>query len=154
MQHFRSMVKTSVVLASLFVTTACAGVGSQSAPPFPVVNLSDCGPAPSAGPLFLEPQLSQQLRLRTAGRMTYPEDLWARGVSGTVRLALVIDTLGRAVPSSLRILSSDNLGFEEPTRATVLQSRWFPGMAEGRLAAVCTILTFHFNPNSFRDMRT
>ena len=137
----------TALLASLVVVAGCAGAGNPAGHPRPVVKLSDCGPAPTAGPVVLEPQLSQQPRLLEAGPLIYPAELRAQGLPGAVRVAFVIDTSGRAVPSSLRTHSAGNIAFEESARETILQSRWLPGVALGQRAAVCTMVTIHFSPN-------
>ena len=136
--------KYAVLCTTVFLAPACAGAGGQTTAPLPVVALTDCGPAPKAGRILLERQLTQQARLLQAGPLVYPAELHASGIAGAVRVALVIDTLGRAVPSSLRVLSADNIAFEQSTRQTILQSRWVPGFVEGRPAAICTIMTVHF----------
>lgn len=147
MTHRRLLHMNTPLLAMLVVAAGCASAGHPAGHPRPVVSLSDCGPAPSAGPVFLEPQLSQLPRLLQAGPLTYPAELRAQGLPGAVRVAFVIDTLGRAVPSSLRTHSAGNIAFEESARETILRSRWLPGVAQGQPAAVCTIVTIHFSPN-------
>lgn len=132
--------------AALLLTVACAAPGGAPAPRRPAVALSDCGPAPEAGPIFLETQLTHPPRMRHAGPMVYPADLRANGVDGTVRAAFVIDTLGAAVPSSLRMLSAGDIAFERSARETIMQSRWDPGAVQGRLVAVCAIATLHYTP--------
>ena len=131
---------------SLLLAAACAAPGGAPAPHRPVVALTDCGPAPEAGPIFLGTQLSQQPRMRRAGPMVYPAELRANGVEGTVRAAFVIDPAGAAVPSSLRIISAGDIAFERSARDMILQTRWDPGVAQGRPVAVCTIATLHFTP--------
>lgn len=132
--------------ALILLATACAGTGGAASHPLPVVDLSECGPAPGAGQIFLEPQLSTQLALRHPGPMTYPAELRARRVSGTVRIAFVIDTTGRAIPSSLRSLSADDPAFVDAARTMILGSLWSAGSIAGRPVAVCTITNLHFDP--------
>ena len=110
------------------------------------VSLADCGPAPQAGPVFLESQLAQGPRLISAGRLDYPSVLRSAGIIGRVRIGYVIDSLGRVVPRSVVVLYATHPGFVESALATIEDSRYAPGVAEGRPVAVCTVTTVHFTP--------
>ena len=61
----------------------------------------------------------------------YPDELRRARIQGQVLLRFVIDTLGRAEPSSLRVLRTDHPGFVEPAREVVLGCSFRPGELHG-----------------------
>ena len=69
-------------------------------------------------------------RLFTAGPLQAPAGL--EGVPGRVVLSFIVDTLGRAEPSSVRVTSSTSPAFDQPAREVVLRSRFVPGRNGGR----------------------
>ena len=66
----------------------------------------------------------------------YPELLRQAGVEGRVTVALVLDTLGRAEPASVRILSSTHRLFEPAAAQVVLGSTYSPARLNGRAVRV------------------
>jgi protein TonB len=62
----------------------------------------------------------------------YPELLRAAGIEGRVVVEVVLDTLGRAEPQTLRIATSAHLLFDAEASAVVLGSRYRPGRVAGR----------------------
>jgi len=66
----------------------------------------------------------------------YPELLRQAGVEGRVTVGLVLDTLGRAEPASVRILSSTHRLFEPAAAQVVLGSTYSPGRLNGRAVRV------------------
>ena len=66
----------------------------------------------------------------------YPELLRQAGVEGRVTVGLVLDTLGRAEPASVRILSSTHRLFELAAAQVVLGSTYSPGRLNGRAVRV------------------
>ena len=66
----------------------------------------------------------------------YPSLLRSAGVQGQVIVAAVVDTLGRAESGSVRIVLSDNRGFDRPALATVQAARFRPARMYGRAVRV------------------
>jgi len=66
----------------------------------------------------------------------YPELLRQAGVEGHVTVGLVLDTLGRAEPASVRVLSSTHRLFEPAAVQVVLGSTYSPGRLNGRAVRV------------------
>jgi TonB family C-terminal domain len=58
------------------------------------------------------------------------------GVPGRVMLTFIVDTLGRAEPASVKVVSSTNKVFEEPAKDMVLKSNFKPGRNGGRTVRV------------------
>ena len=66
----------------------------------------------------------------------YPEILRQAGIEGRVTVEFIIDTLGRAERSSLRVVSSAHQLFEQPAREAVFSCRFRPGRIQGRAVRV------------------
>jgi protein TonB len=62
----------------------------------------------------------------------YPELLRAAGIEGRVVVEVVLDTLGRAEPATLRIATSAHPLFDGEASVVVLGSRYRPGRVAGR----------------------
>lgn len=65
------------------------------------------------------------------GRLVYPAVLERAGVTGRVVVEFVVDTLGRAEPRSLRVVSSGHPAFDQAAREAVLGTRFRPARARG-----------------------
>ena len=61
----------------------------------------------------------------------YPAALQAAGVAGTVMVEFVIDTTGRAEPTSVQMVGSSHPAFEDAARAAVLGARFRPARLSG-----------------------
>ncbi len=88
----------------------------------------------AAGPgslVKLAGEVDEQVVVLRAKRPRYPPALAAIGVSGQVRLAFVVDTLGRCEPGSVRVLSSTHPGFESAASDAVLGSAFRPARVRG-----------------------
>ena len=81
--------------------------------------------------------------------LAYPEGLRRGGITGTVVVQVVIDTLGRAEPGSL-VLESSHAGFEAAARAYVLGALFRPGRTRGRAVRVLVCLPIAFTLASAR----
>ena len=56
----------------------------------------------------------------------YPAVLHSAGLSGTVMIEFVIDTVGQVEPASIRMVESTHRGFNDAARAAVLGARFEP----------------------------
>ena len=63
----------------------------------------------------------------------YPAAFAAAGIEGRVELEYVVDTVGRAEPTSIRAIASTHQEFEAAARAAVLESRYRPARLQGRV---------------------
>ena len=83
------------------------------------------------------PSLVQDLpELLSAPTPAYPPLLRAAGVQGQVIVTAVVDTLGLAENGSVRIVRSDNPGFDGAALATVRAARFRPARMYGRAVRV------------------
>lgn len=69
--------------------------------------------------------------IQGTGAPTYPEALKAAGIEGEVLATFVIDTSGRAQPSTFKVLKSTNKQFEDAVRATLGRMRFLPAEVGG-----------------------
>ena len=83
------------------------------------------------GETYLEAQVDDPPQLISAGPQLYPPAMRAAQIPGVVAMQFVVDTLGRVEPNSMRVLSSTNKAFEEPTRQMLLKSLYKPGKVRG-----------------------
>ncbi len=74
----------------------------------------------------------------------YPPLLRQAGIQGWVTVQTVIDTLGRAEPVSLRVVTSPNPGFDRPALDCVRRALFRPGRVHGRAVRVLVSLPLHF----------
>jgi periplasmic protein TonB len=56
----------------------------------------------------------------------YPAVLHSAGLSGTVMVEFVIDTIGKVEPASIRVIESTHGGFDDAARAAVLGAKFQP----------------------------
>ncbi len=89
-----------------------------------------------ASGVFRADQVDQVPTIASAEPPAYPASVKTARVDVRVVVAAVIDTLGRAEPGSLRIVSSPGAAFDQPARAYVLAARFRPGGIAGRKVRV------------------
>lgn len=85
--------------------------------------------------------------LLTAPPPVYPAPLRAAGVQGRVMVAAVVDTLGRAEAGSVRIVLSDNPGFDAAALTTIRAARFRPARMYGRAVRVLVRVPVVFRLN-------
>ncbi|PYO90128.1 MAG: hypothetical protein DMD58_07635 [Gemmatimonadetes bacterium] len=77
-------------------------------------------------------------------QLVYPELLRRAGVEGRVLLQAIIDTMGRAEPASVKVISSPNPGFDESAKQWILRTLFRPGRVHGRAVRVLINLPCDF----------
>jgi TonB family protein len=103
---------------------------------------SDPGPGPAIdgwSSLAAEPPV-----LLSAPPPSYPPDLRDARVEGTVVVRLVVDTLGRAEPETLRALRSDHPGLIAPAMRSLRLARFRPARMSGRAVPVLVEVPVQF----------
>jgi protein TonB len=109
------------------------------------------GGSPSAGVVpggvapASEPTLDTPVRVITERAPAYPDVLRAAGIGGIVRVRFVVDTTGRAEPSSIRILDSSHELFTRAVLATLRQTRFTPGELAGRRVRTLVERSYRFD---------
>ena len=59
-------------------------------------------------------------------------------------MQLVLDSLGRAEPASVKVIQAPNAGFDQPAMNYVLRARFRPGIVHGRPVRVLINLPIDF----------
>ena len=75
----------------------------------------------------------------------YPETLRTAGITGEVRVQFVVDTNGRAEPSSVRVVESSHELFTRAVLASLRQSRFAPGEVAGHRVRTLVERAFRFD---------
>ena len=75
----------------------------------------------------------------------FPTSLRERGINGRVSVQFVIDTLGRAEMSGLRVVEATDPLFAESVRAVLPRYRFSPGEVGGQKVRTLVQLPFDFN---------
>lgn len=110
----------------------------------------DSGTAPSLEPgdgVYLPSLVQDAPELLAAPTPLYPPLLRAAGVQGHVIVSAVVDTLGQAETGSVRIVLSDNPGFDAAALATVRAARFRPARIYGRAVRVLVQVPVVFRLN-------
>ena len=80
--------------------------------------------------------------------LVYPRLLREAEIEGVVVVEAIIDTLGRAEPTSLRVVQTANPGFNESAKDNVLDTRFRPGRVHGKAVRVLVRLPIRFRLKS------
>ena len=118
----------------------------------PLTN-SGYAPGPVSAPLlpgdgvYLPSLVQDSPELLSAPTPAYPPLLRAAGVQGEVIVTAVVDTLGLAENGSVRIVRSDNPGFDAAALATVRAARFRPARMYGRAVRVLVQVPVVFRLN-------
>ena len=118
----------------------------------PMTN-SGSAPGPVSAPLlpgdgvYLSSLVQDSPELLSAPTPAYPPLLRAAGVQGQVIVTAVVDTLGLAENGSVRIVRSDNPGFDAAALATVRAARFRPARMYGRAVRVLVQVPVVFRLN-------
>ena len=144
---------------------SCDGCQTIDAPPIripglprenPNTPISETGGAPlfpgspllgSQTDVYPESLVQEAPELLSAPVPAYPPLLRAAGVQGRVIVAAIVDTLGQAENGSVRIVLSDNPGFDAAALATVGAARFRPARIYGRAVRVLVQVPVVFRLN-------
>ena len=91
---------------------------------------------PPDAEVFMEAIVEERPAVLSAPTLHYPELLRQAQIQGRVLMQAIIDTLGRAEPTSVKVLQSSNPGFDQPARGYVLKALFRPGRVHGRAVRV------------------
>ena len=88
------------------------------------------------GDVYLESLVEEKPSVLAAPQPPYPELLKQAGIQGRVLIQAIIDTAGRAEPSSIRIIQSPNPAFDPGSRNWILHAQFRPARVHGRAVRV------------------
>ncbi|HWC74762.1 MAG TPA: TonB family protein [Gemmatimonadales bacterium] len=91
---------------------------------------------PMGGHVFGEDGVDEPPQIVSTPPLEYPPLLREGGVQGRVTMQAIVDTSGRAEPSSLKIIARPSTGFEQSARDYMLHTVFRPGRVNGRAVRV------------------
>ncbi|HYK82803.1 MAG TPA: energy transducer TonB [Gemmatimonadales bacterium] len=94
------------------------------------------GMVPTGNEVFAENIVEEKPERLSGPPAVYPELLRQAQIQGRVVVQAIIDTLGRAEPTSVKILQSPNPGFDQASRTMILKSLFRPARVHGRAVRV------------------
>jgi len=94
--------------------------------------------------VFMEAVVEEKPERLTGPLPQYPPFLQQAGIEGTVMLEAIIDTSGRVIPSSVKIITSPNPGFNVNAREVVVKSLFRPARVHGRPVKVLIRIPIQF----------
>ncbi len=97
------------------------------------------------GQAFIEAAVDEKPERMSSPPLEYPDLLRQAGIEGSVIIEVIIDTLGRAEPGSLRVVTSSNKAFELSARDVVLKSLYRPGRVRGQAVRVLVQVPVSFS---------
>jgi len=109
---------------------------------FPVTTAS--GRLPGVGGVWAPDVVDERPEVLSGPPLVYPEQMRQTGIEGGVVVEVVIDTLGRAEPGSLRTVDSSQRAFEAAATAYVRRALFRPARVMGRPVRVLIRLPIEF----------
>jgi protein TonB len=103
------------------------------------------GVVPTSDQVYLEAVVEERPERLSGPQPQYPEILRQAGVQGRVVVQAIIDTTGKAIPSSIRVTQTPHSGFEQAAKNLVLQSLFRPGRVAGRAVKVLVSVPIDFS---------
>jgi TonB family protein len=97
--------------------------------------------------VYSEQTVDKRPQIVFAPPLDYPRVLRQAGLQGRVIVQAVIDTLGRAEPTSLKIVERPYPGFEESARDYVLDAVFRPARVKGRAVRVLVSIPIEYKIN-------
>ncbi|HXG98653.1 MAG TPA: energy transducer TonB [Gemmatimonadales bacterium] len=94
------------------------------------------GDGPAADQVYADGAVDERAEIVSAPPLDYPPALRQAGLQGRVTVQAVIDTLGRAEPASLKVITHPNTAFDQSARAYVLHVVFRPARVKGRTVRV------------------
>ncbi|HUL03732.1 MAG TPA: energy transducer TonB [Gemmatimonadales bacterium] len=101
------------------------------------------GVVPANG-VYAEAIVEEKPEILSHPPLQYPELLRTAGMQGRVVIEAIVDTSGRVIPSSVRIVSSTHPGFEQPAKQLITKALFRPGRVHGRAVSVLLSVPVEF----------
>jgi TonB family protein len=117
----------------------------RSAPAVTLVLVACAGGAPPGTSADPPPRFEVPVMVNPESPVSYPEDLFAQRVEGTVLLRLFVDARGAVVPESTRLAESSGFpALDSAAMAGVPRMRFAPGRRNGEPVAAAFVQPVHF----------
>jgi len=102
------------------------------------------GMVPTGNEVFMEAIVEEKPAVLSGPQPVYPELLRQAQIQGRVMVQAIIDTLGRAEPSSVKVLQSPNPGFDQSAKGYVLKCLFRPARVHGKAVRVLIQIPIDF----------
>lgn len=102
------------------------------------------GLEPAASQVYMESVVEEKPEILSGPQLPYPELLRQAGVQGRVVVQLILDTLGRAEPSSVKVIQTPDAGFDQVATNYVLHALFRPARVHGRAVRVLLNIPIDF----------
>jgi TonB family protein len=102
------------------------------------------GMVPTGNEVFMESIVEEKPAVLSGPTLQFPELLRQAQIQGRVLVQAIIDTLGRAEPSSVKVLQSPNPGFDQSAKSYVLKALFRPARVHGRAVRVLIQIPIDF----------
>jgi len=100
--------------------------------------------APGGGQPLRAGEVDEPARRLATVAPIYPAPLRAAGLEGAVRVAFIVDTVGRVEPASVRTVAASHAGFVESAEAAVRAQQFAPARKGGRPVRTLAEVTVRF----------
>ena len=123
------------VLSLVLILAGAVACGSRAAPSLEVAEEAVTDTA----------SLDVQARPRpTAEFPRYPDEMRKKNIEGEVLVRFTVDTTGRVVPGSIRILRSTDYQFTKSVRYFLTRAQFYPAESQGRIVPQTIQQPFNF----------
>ena len=102
------------------------------------------GVEPTGNQVYLESVVEEKPEVLSGPAPQYPELLRQAGIAGRVVVEAIIDSTGRAEPSSIKVVTSPHPGFEQPAKNYIRSALFRPARVHGRAVRVLVRLPINF----------
>jgi protein TonB len=102
------------------------------------------GLVPTGNEVFMEAIVEEKPAVLSGPPPSYPELLKQAGIQGRVLVQAIVDTLGRAEATSVKVLQSPNPGFDQSARNYVQKALFRPARVHGRAVRVLIQIPIEF----------
>ena len=102
------------------------------------------GIVPTGDQVYAEAVVEEKPEMLSGPQPEYPQLLRTAGIEGQVLVQVVIDTMGRAEPNSLKIIRSPNPGFDQAVKSAVMRALFRPARVHGRAVRVLVAIPYNF----------
>lgn len=102
------------------------------------------GMVPDAGQVYAEAVVEEKPEMLSGPVPEYPQLLRTASIEGTVIVQVIVDTMGRAEPKSIKIIRSPNPGFDQPVKSAVQRALFRPARVHGRAVRVLVQIPYNF----------
>lgn len=118
---YRNIFGVALIVAAIYPTSAVAQT--------PVTQTAS---AAASNQTFLDFQVEQPVKIKTAASPIYPSRLRDAGIEGSVIVQFIVDENGRAEMESFKVLRSNDNAFSEAVKKAVSQTSYLPAELQGR----------------------